>query len=238
MRYVRASSFVTRASTSTSSRPGDEAGRIGDVSAKGNFAFLTHYREPTCERRDRPGRRHLQPGQPKKGPYIPSPLGTYAGEGSQVVSLNSKSFEGDVLIYQNEICAGKEQNGIGGVTLVDVTNPMKPKKLVEGFGDFTGTKGQSQTHANQVHSAFGWVNEETNRAYVIMTDDEEFTDTDIIDITNPSRPKWVRDYGVWIFQYNRTADGPPRAGRALHASWGARRRRCLVPYRWVLARDR
>ena len=47
------------------------------------------------------------------------------------------------------------------MTLVDVTNPMKPKKLVEGFGDFTGTKGQSQTHANQVHSAFGWTNDET-----------------------------------------------------------------------------
>ena len=42
--------------------PGDEAGRIGDVSAKGNYAFLTHYREPTCERgggrEQRAGREH------------------------------------------------------------------------------------------------------------------------------------------------------------------------------------
>ena len=45
------------------------------------------------------------------------------------------------------------------MTLIDVTNPMKPKKLVEGFGDFTDTNGKSQTHANQVHSAFGWVND-------------------------------------------------------------------------------
>jgi hypothetical protein len=110
-----------------------------------------------------------------------------------VISLNTKSFKGDVLIYQNEICAGKEQNGVGGVTLVDVTNPLKPKKLVEGFGDFT-VKGKSQTHSNQVHSAFGWTNDETGRAYVIMTDDEEITDTDIIEITNPSRPKFVADY--------------------------------------------
>ena len=176
--------------------PGDEAGRIGDVSAKGNFAFLTHYREPTCERGGVQVVDISDPASPKKGPYIPSHLGTYAGEGSQVISLNTPQFKGDVLIYQNEICAGREQTGIGGVTLIDVTNPMKPKKLVEGFGDFTGTKGQSQTHANQVHSAFGWVNEETGRAYVIMTDNEEFTDTDIIEITNPSRPKWVADYDL------------------------------------------
>ncbi len=176
--------------------PGDEAGRIGDVSAKGNYAFLTHYREPTCERGGVQVVDISDPANPKRGPYIPSHLGTYAGEGSHVISIDNKQFKGDVLIYQNEICAGKEQNGIGGVTLIDVTNPLRPKKLVEGFGDFTGSKGKSQTHANQVHSAFGWVNDETGRAYVIMTDNEEFADTDIIEITNPSRPKWVADYDL------------------------------------------
>jgi hypothetical protein len=176
--------------------PGDQAGRIGDVSAKGNFAYLTHFREPTCERGGVQVVDISDPANPKKGPYIPSHLGTYAGEGSQVISLNNSFFKGDLLIYQNEICASRDQNGVGGVTLVDVTNPMKPKKLVEGFGDFTGSNGKSQTHANEVHSAFGWVNAETNRAYVIMTDDEEGTDTDIIEITNPSRPKWVADYDL------------------------------------------
>jgi hypothetical protein len=176
--------------------PGDEAGRIGDVSAKGNFAYLTHFREPTCERGGVQVVDISDPANPKKGPYIPSHVGTYAGEGSQVISLDNRFFKGDLLIYQNEICATREQNGVGGVTLVDVTNPMKPKKLVEGFGDFTASNGKSQTHANQVHSAFGWVNTETGRAYVIMTDDEEATDTDIIEITNPSRPKWVADYDL------------------------------------------
>jgi hypothetical protein len=176
--------------------PGDQAGRIGDVSAKGHFAYLTHFREPTCERGGVQVVDITDPANPKKGAYIPSHVGTYAGEGSQVISLDNRFFKGDLLIYQNEICATREQNGVGGVTLVDVTNPMKPKKLVEGFGDFTASNGKSQTHANQVHSAFGWVNTETNRAYVIMTDDEEGTDTDIIEITNPSRPKWVADYDL------------------------------------------
>ena len=173
----------------------EEPGRIGDVSAKGNYAYLTVFREPTCARGGIQVVDISNPANPTKGPYIPSHQGTYAGEGSQVITLNTPSFKGDVLIYNNEICAGNEKTGVGGVTLVDVTNPLKPKKLVEGFGDFT-INGKSQTHSNQVHSAFGWVNEETGRAYVIMTDDEEFTDTDIIEITNPSRPTFVAEYDL------------------------------------------
>ncbi|MFP5362995.1 MAG: PA domain-containing protein [Thermoleophilia bacterium] len=173
----------------------EQAGRIGDVSAKGNYAYLTVFREPTCERGGIQVVDIADPANPKKGPYIPSHYGTYAGEGSQVISLDTRFFKGDVLVYNNEICAGREQTGVGGVTLIDVTNPLKPKKLVEGFGDF-GLHGKSQTHANQVHSAFAWVNDETGRAYVIMTDDEEATDTDIIEITNPSRPTFVAEYDL------------------------------------------
>jgi hypothetical protein len=172
---------------------GEQPGRIADVSAKGNYAYLAVFREPTCERGGIQVVDISDPANPKKGPYIPSHLGTYTGEGSQVISLSTQFFKGDLLVYNNEICAGKEQNGVGGVTLVDVTNPLAPKKLVEGFGDFT-INGKSQTHSNQVHSAFAWVNQETGRAYVIMTDDEEATDTDIIEITNPSRPKFVAEY--------------------------------------------
>ena len=172
----------------------EQAGRIGDVSAKGNYAYLTRYYEPTCDTGGVQVVDISDPTSPKKGPVIPSHLGTYAGEGSQVISLNTKYFKGDVLIYNNEICPGA-RSGVGGVTLVDVTNPLKPKKLVEGFGDFS-LNGKAQTHSNQVHSAFGWVNDETGRAYVIMTDDEEATDTDIIEITNPTRPTFVAEYDL------------------------------------------
>ena len=171
----------------------EQPGRIGDVSAKGNYAYLTVFREPTCERGGVQIVDISDPAHPVKAGYIPSHDGSYAGEGSQVISINNRFFKGDVLIYQNEICAANANLGVGGVTLVDVTNPRKPKKLVEGFGDFSNA-GKSQSQSNQVHSAFGWVNTETNRAYVVMTDDEEATDTDIIEITNPSRPKWVADY--------------------------------------------
>jgi PA domain/LVIVD repeat len=172
---------------------GEQPGRVADVSAKGDYAYLTLFREPSCDRGGVQIVDISDPAHPTPGLVIPSHKGTYSGEGSQVISLNTPSFKGNLLIYQNEICPGFETVGIGGVTLVDVTNPLKPKKLVEGFGDLT-INGKSQRHSNEVHSAFGWVNQETGRAYVIMTDNEEATDTDIIEITNPSRPRFVAEY--------------------------------------------
>jgi hypothetical protein len=80
--------------------------------------------------------------------------------------------------------------GIGGVTLVDVTNPLKPKKLVEGAGDIS-LQGKSQTHANETHSAFAW--QDGQKAYAVLVDDEEATDVDILDITNPSKPVLVSE---------------------------------------------
>ena len=129
--------------------------------------------------------------------YIPSHTDTFSGEGSQVIAMNTPSFKGDLLVYQNEWCPGTT-NGVGGITLVDVRNPSSPKKLVEGAGDFTkkdGTqsKGVPQTRANQTHSAFAWTNKETGKVYVVLVDDMEEDDVDILDITNPSKPKLVSE---------------------------------------------
>src|SRR5918995_3255933 len=167
----------------------EEPGRIADVSAMGNYAYLAVFREPTCDRGGIQIVDISNPASPKAAGLIPSHLGTYTGEGSQVISLNTKFFQGDLLVYQNEICAGNDK-GVGGVTLVDVTNPSQPKKLVEGFGDFS-VNGKSQTHSNQVHSAFAW--QDGAKAYAVLVDDEEATDVDILDITNPSRPKLISE---------------------------------------------
>ena len=186
------------------------AGRVADVSAKGNFAYLTMFYEPTC------GKGGVQivdisdPAAPKAAGYIPSHVDTYSGEGSQVVSLNTPSFKGDLLVYQNEWCPGTT-NGVGGVSLVDVTNPRQPKKLVEGAGDFTKkdgsqSKGVPQTRANQTHSAFAWTNRETGKVFVVLVDDLEEPDVDILDITNPSKPKLISETN--LDQFAQT--GPTR----------------------------
>ncbi len=193
----------------TAGRTGGE-GRVADVSAKGNFAYLTMFYEPTC------GKGGVQivdisnPAAPKAAGYIPSHVDTYSGEGSQVVSLDTPSFKGDLLVYQNEWCPGTT-NGVGGVSLVDVTNPRQPKKLVEGAGDFTKkdgsqSKGVPQTRANQTHSAFAWENRETGKVYVVLIDDLEEPDVDILEITNPSKPKLISETN--LDQFAQT--GPTR----------------------------
>jgi hypothetical protein len=178
------------------------AGRVADVSAKGNYAYLTMFYEPTC------GRGGVQivdiadPANPKAVSYIPSHVDTYSGEGSQVVTLDTPAFKGDLLVYQNEWCP-QTTNGVGGITLVDVTNPRQPKKLVEGAGDFTKRDGSQsggvpQTKANQTHSAFAWeqrdqAGKKTGKVFVVLVDDLEEPDVDILDISNPSKPKIVSE---------------------------------------------
>jgi hypothetical protein len=189
-------------------------GRVADVSAKGDYAYLTMFYEPTC------GRGGVKIVDMNLGTtaddaepvgYIPSHVDTFSGEGSQVVTLNTPSFKGDLLVYQNEWCPGTT-NGVGGITLVDVSDPHNPKKLVEGAGDFTkrsGTesKGVPQTKANQTHSAFAWANTETGRVYVVLVDDLEELDVDIMDITNPSKPKMVSETN--LDQFAQVGDARP-----------------------------
>ena len=185
-------------------------GRVADVSAKGNYAYLTIFYEPTCARGGVQIVNIANPAAPKPAGYIPSHVDTYSGEGSQVISMNTPYFKGDLLVYQNEWCPGTT-NGVGGVTLIDVTNPKAPKKLVEGAGDFTKkdgsqSPGQPQVRSNQTHSAFAWKNRDTGRVYVVLIDDLEEPDVDILDITNPSKPRKVSETN--LDQFAQT--GPTR----------------------------
>ena len=193
-------------------------GRVADVSAKGNYAYLTMFYEPTC------GRGGVQivdignPAAPKAVSYIPSHVDTFSGEGSQVVSISTPAFKGDVLVYQNEWCPNTT-NGVGGISLVDVSNPRAPKKLVEGAGDFTKkdgspSNGVPQTKANQTHSAFAWeqrdaAGKKTGRVYVVLVDDLEEPDVDILDISDPSKPKLVSETNLDQF----AQDGPDAPAR-------------------------
>lgn len=167
----------------------DGPGRTADVSAKGNYAYLTRFYEPTCDSGGVDIVDISNPSAPKYVSTVKSHKGTFSGEGSQVVTLDTAFFKGDLLVFQNEICPGSNV-GVGGVTLVNVTNPLKPKKLVEGAGDIS-LQGKAQTHANETHSAFAW--QDGSKAYVVLVDDEEGTDVDILDITNPSKPVLISE---------------------------------------------
>jgi hypothetical protein len=125
--------------------------------------------------------------------FIPTHQDTLVGEGMQVVELTTATFSGDVLVLNHEQCG---KNGKGGVSLWDVTDPLKPKKLSENFGDFTIDGDRANPHdANETHSAFAWQADD-GKAYLVSVDDLEAQDVDIYDITDPKHPVLVGEFNL------------------------------------------
>jgi hypothetical protein len=128
--------------------------------------------------------------------FIATAQDTLVGEGMQVITITTPQFTGDVLLMNHEGCG---KNYKAGVSLWDVTNPLKPRKLSENFGDITIGGVKDSPDVNQTHSAFMW--DVGEKAYLVMVDDEEPQDVDIFDITNPKKPVLIAEldlnqYGV------------------------------------------
>jgi hypothetical protein len=168
---------------------------IADVAVDpgGGYAYLANWGDPDCALNSESGGQNspdagayvvdINPiADARKVGFIPHSQDSRPGEGMQVIDLTTKHFDGQVLVMNNEQCG---KNGKGGVSLVDVTNPLKPAKLSEHFGD----RGFADT--NEIHSSFAW--DAGSRGYVVMTDNLETADVDILDITNPKRPRLVKE---------------------------------------------
>lgn len=167
-------------------------GRVADVFAFGDYAYLTAFREPTCEQAGVHVMDISDLADPVEvtGAFIPTSEGSYAGEGVQVIRINNGRFTGDVLIHQNETCPGATPpaGSVGGINLWDVSDPTDPQPLAMHAGDYDG--GDS---ANTTHSMYAWFNAFDKRTYVALADNEELTDVDIMDITDPRNPVMVND---------------------------------------------
>ncbi len=172
---------------------------IADVTAFGNYAYLARWGGEECAGPETGGQTSpdggvyvidiSDPSNPREVGFIATHQDTLVGEGMQVVHIDTPQFTGDVLLMNHEQCG---KNGKGGVSLWDVTNPLKPKKLHEHFGDFTVDGDRNRPHdANQTHSAFMW--DAGDRAYLVATDDDEATDVDIFDITDPKHPVFITE---------------------------------------------
>src|SRR5215207_1955963 len=169
------------------------------VSPDGNTAFLANWGEPDCAGPETGGQTspdagayviditniETDPDSAELVGFIPSHQDTRPGEGMQVVEITTAQFSGDVLVMNNEPCGPGAKNYKGGVSLWDVSDPLKPKKLSEHFGD------RGFADVNEIHSAFAW--DAGDNAYLVMTDNLEGTDVDILDITNPHRPRLIAD---------------------------------------------
>ena len=174
-------------------------GRIADVAAFGNYAYLTAFREPTCEA----GGAHTidisNPARPVevREAFMPTTPGNFAGEGAQTLRLANASFNGVLFIHQNETCAnatdGAEPRTRGGINIWDISSPRAPKLLAAHAGDYTTAEGNPKPQASQTHSMFAWTNVADGRTYVGLMDIEETTNVDILDITDPRNPQLVND---------------------------------------------
>ena len=177
---------------------------VADVAAFGNYAYLANWGEPDCAGPERGGVNSpdagawvidiSDPENPQEVSFIPMPQDTRPGEGMQVTHIETAMFSGDILVMNAEACG---KNYKGGFMLYDVTNPLKPVKLKEGFGDRTGSD------AHQTHSAFVW--QWGENAYLVTQDEEDLQDVDIYDITNPRRPRLIAELDLNEFDVAQPA---------------------------------
>jgi hypothetical protein len=181
-----------------------EEGQIADVGTLGNFAYLASFSTPNCDK----GGVYIvdirNPEHPEEVDFIPTAPGSFVGEGVQAISIKTQAFRGDILVFNNEICADTGEQ-IGGFSIYDVTNPLNAKPLVIGAGD-TDPGGFLST-ANQIHSIFAW--QQGDRAFAVIVDDEEFEDVDIFDISDPRNPVMIAEVGLdnWPDAQNEQSDG-------------------------------
>jgi hypothetical protein len=167
--------------------------KIADVgvSPDGNTAFLAAWGVVTCKYNGVHVVDITDPAKPRETAFIGSKEGSYPGEGVQAINLTTSAFDGQILVTNNEIC--KDKAGFGGMNIYNVTKPGSPTPLAEGVGDFT-VNGQGKKAANEIHSVFAW--DAGNRAYAVMTDNEEGKDVDIVDITDPRKPFLTAEYDL------------------------------------------
>jgi hypothetical protein len=171
-------------------------GQIADLAVHGTWAYLNSWQgeHPECNRGGTYVVDVSKPKRPRETTFIPALPGNYHGEGAQVVSVKTKSFEGDVLAVNNEFCADVDRGG--GFDLYDVSDPANPKTLVQGFGDFgdEGTLTGDATAAHSSHNIFVW--QAGKKLYAVSVDNLELHDVDFFDITDPRAPKPIAEFDL------------------------------------------
>ncbi len=183
----------------------DKPGHIADVAAFGNYAYLAARRLNTspCGAGGFYTVNISNPASPTEVGFTAFPADSYPGEGMHVIKLNTPKFKGDVLVTNNENC-GSNPARVGGMSLYDVTNPTAITPLAVGKGD---TNAGVLPRARQIHSVFAW--QAGKRAFAIIVDNEEVTDVDIMEITDPRNPVLIAEKSIldWPAAHAPLANG-------------------------------
>jgi hypothetical protein len=168
-----------------------EPDKIADVGVFNGYAYLAAWGGASCKYNGVHVVDIRNPAAPKEAAFIQAKEGSAPGEGIQALRIDTASFEGDILVSNNEKC--KDTAGFGGLNIYDVSNPEHPTALAEGFGDET-VPGQGKKAANEIHSIFAW--DAGAKAYAVIVDNEEGDDVDIVDISNPKKPALIAEYDL------------------------------------------
>jgi LVIVD repeat len=177
--------------------------KIADVAVHDGYAYLGAW-GGTCRRNGVHVVDIRNPARPRKAAFVAARRGSYPGEGVQALHLDTAAFEGDVLVTNNETCDRTRR--LGGLNLYDVSNPRRPKVLVEGFGDRSSARNPREKVAHEIHSVFAW--DAGARGYAVLVDNRERHDVDIVDLTNPKKPRLVAEYDL-LQRFPRIAQGRP-----------------------------
>jgi hypothetical protein len=162
-------------------------GGISDVYAHNGFAYLGGW-IPECPRAGVHVVNIKHPEDPRKVAFIPSGKHDYVAEGVFVFHMETPKFTGDVLVMSNEPCDLGDR-WKGGVSLWDVTRPAHPRPLARGAGE-----PRRNGNAHAAHSAMAW--QDGDRAYVVLVDNQDRRDVDILNITNPRKPRLIAETGL------------------------------------------
>jgi hypothetical protein len=195
----------------------DTEDAIADVSYFKGFAYLNAW-APACQSNGGPGAGvHIvdvrDPANPTKVGFLPAHPNSHPGEGVHIVEADTPFFQGDILIHNNEHCDNSKFAPLGA-SIWDVTDPLNPKRLgrrssvTSNFGDTTPVFPNELFHS--IHSAQMWTSErEGGQVFAFTTDNDEFPDVDIFDLTNPNRPVLASEVGIddWPDAQDSTAFG-------------------------------
>lgn len=164
--------------------------QVSDVGVLGNYAYLGAFSTTPCR-----GGVYVMDisdvSNPHQVGFIASSPGSFVGEGVHPLHLKTSAFEGDVLAYSNELC-GAAPPAVGGATLVNITDPLHPVVLANGFG---AVEPGVTARARTVHSTFMW--QAGGRAYIVLPDSRTPM-FPIFDITDPAHPVQVIDVDLSV----------------------------------------
>jgi len=180
---------------------GQADGRVADVAAHGDYAYLTARDPSACTGPEAAGVVVFDisdPRNPEQVNFIPATEGSQPGEGADILDMDTEGFTGQMLVFNNEVCdpeAAAEVGSSGGITLYDVTDPLNPELLIANFGDeIVDDTGLPTGFFNDIHSAFAW--QDDDRAYTVLVDNFETDDVDMVDITDPRNPELVGEFDL------------------------------------------